>query len=99
MKSKPSLHQLNKIKDAYISRTDEIDMFRQQVISFFQTSKQFKSSPLPLIHSIKSRLKDPDHLIDKVATQIGGDVGDTMMLHDEICHLYPVFAFTEIDIH
>lgn len=66
MKSKPSLHQLNKIKDAYISRTDEIDMFRQQVISFFQTSKQFKSSPLPLIHSIKSRLKDPDHLIDKV---------------------------------
>jgi len=61
----PSKKQLAAVVGAYLARRDEIDLFRQQVVAFFQTS-QFDTSPLPTIHSVKSRLKDPDHLEDKV---------------------------------
>lgn len=61
----PSDKQLSAIVDAYLARKDEVDLFRQQVVAFFLTS-QFTSQPLPLIHSVKSRLKDPLHLKDKL---------------------------------
>lgn len=62
---RPSDRQLAAITGTYLTRRDEIDLFRQQVVAFFQTS-QFDTAPLPLIHSVKSRLKDPAHLEDKV---------------------------------
>jgi putative GTP pyrophosphokinase len=62
----PSSHHLKQIISHYRERKDEIDLFRQQVVNFFQTSRQFHSSPLPLVHSIKSRLKDEAHLEEKI---------------------------------
>lgn len=64
--STPSAHQLNAVTTAYLARKDEIDLFRQQVVGFFETSRHFSGQPLPLIHSVKSRLKDPEHLSEKV---------------------------------
>lgn len=61
----PTAKQLAAITGAYLARKDEIDLFRKQIVAFFQTS-QFDTAPLPLIHSVKSRLKDPSHLEDKV---------------------------------
>ena len=51
---------------AFMLRRDEIDMFRQQVANFFLTSRHFQTQPLPLVHTVKSRIKDPDHLREKI---------------------------------
>jgi putative GTP pyrophosphokinase len=62
----PTAKQLKAVIAAYLARKDEIDLFRQQVVSFFEKSRHFATQPLPLIHSVKSRLKDPAHLSGKV---------------------------------
>lgn len=45
---------------------DRFAIFEQQVCAFFKNSKILNSSPFPLIHSYKSRLKDLSHLEDKL---------------------------------
>lgn len=62
----PTRNQLKDVVAAYLARRDEIDLFRQQVVSFFEKSRHFHTQPLPLVHSVKSRLKDATHLEDKV---------------------------------
>jgi putative GTP pyrophosphokinase len=52
--------------DAFVQRRDEFEYFRRQVADFFLVSRQFTSGTLPLIHSLKSRLKDVDHLRKKI---------------------------------
>lgn len=94
--SRPTRHQLGLIVAAYDNRKDEIDMFRQQVVGFFETSKQFHKQPLPLVHSVKSRLKSNSHLLDKVkrkwpqkkisAASLFSDVNDLAGVR--ILHLY-----------
>lgn len=63
---KPTTKQINALTAAYVARKDEFELFRQQVAGFFQTSRLFNKPPLPLIHSIKSRLKDESHLAEKL---------------------------------
>lgn len=53
------------MKNRYSERVGEFDFFRKQVAAFFETPR-FNKKPLPLVHSVKSRVKDVDHLIDKV---------------------------------
>lgn len=65
-KNAPSEKALKSIVDAYQEKHDEFDLFRQQVASFFQTSRQFHKGTVPLVHSVRSRMKDVDHLTDKV---------------------------------
>lgn len=65
-KRTPTRKQLNAVADLYSERKDEFDLFRQQVAGFFQSSRHFQARPLPLVHSVKSRLKDVDHLKEKV---------------------------------
>lgn len=62
----PRKAQMDAVVEAYLSRRDELDYFRRQVTDFFLISRQFNSPPLPLVHSVKSRLKDVDHLREKV---------------------------------
>lgn len=62
----PTSKQLVAIVNAYQERRDDIDLFRKQVVSFFETSRQLRAGHLPPVHSIKSRMKDEDHLADKV---------------------------------
>ncbi len=56
-----------------MARIDEFDFFRQQVAGFFQTSRHFQSKPLPLVHSVKSRLKDVTHLKEKIKRKWGDE--------------------------
>jgi putative GTP pyrophosphokinase len=65
-KKLPTVRQLNALISLYSSRMDEFSLFSKQVSDFFQTSRQFKELPLPLIHSVKSRLKDEAHLAEKI---------------------------------
>lgn len=62
----PTRKQLKDVTEAYLARKDEIELFRQQVVSFFETSRHFHTHALPLVHSVKSRLKDASHLEAKV---------------------------------
>ena len=66
MSKKPTKKQLEALVACYVERVDEFDFFRQQVTGFFQTSRHFQEKPLSLVHSIKSRLKDKEHLAEKI---------------------------------
>ncbi len=62
----PSPDQIEAVVKAFMGRRDEIELFRRQVVDFFMVTSQFNSPPLPLIHSVKSRIKDVNHLQEKV---------------------------------
>jgi len=73
MAKKPTKKQLDALVAAYTQRQDQFDLFRQQVQAFFMSSRQFHGAPLPLVHSVKSRLKDPDHLREKIIKKTDDD--------------------------
>ena len=43
-----------------------LEQFLAQVKAFFELNPELNSQPLPIVHSIKSRIKNPDHLLDKL---------------------------------
>ena len=43
-----------------------LEQFLAQVRTFFELNPSLHLQPFPVIHSIKSRLKDPSHLRDKL---------------------------------
>lgn len=64
--ARPRKYEVDRLIAAYVDRHEEFDYFRRQVSDFFLISKKFNSPPLPLVHSVKSRLKDVDHLREKI---------------------------------
>lgn len=64
--AKPTKVQLDRLILEYLKHRDDFDLFRRQVADFFQVSRKFNTGQLPLVHSLKSRLKDPEHLRDKL---------------------------------
>jgi putative GTP pyrophosphokinase len=64
--TQPTKRELDPLIAAYEERRDEFDLFRRQVLDFFLVAKRFNAGPLPLVHSVKSRLKDSDHLREKI---------------------------------
>jgi ppGpp synthetase/RelA/SpoT-type nucleotidyltranferase len=55
---------------AYIGKQFEYKQFLASVLVFFQEHPELNKKPLPIIHSIKSRLKDPEHLSDKLLRKL-----------------------------
>jgi hypothetical protein len=55
-----------KVIDYYIQNQDRLRSFQASVVSFFEKHSKLKNGNIPIIHSIKSRLKDPEHLKDKL---------------------------------
>lgn len=51
---------------AYVSKKFEYKQFLAGVEVFFKEHPDLNEKPLPIIHSLKSRLKDPNHLYDKL---------------------------------
>jgi putative GTP pyrophosphokinase len=51
---------------AYQDRLFEYEQFLAAAIVFFEKHPELNKPPFPIIHSIKSRLKDPEHLEDKL---------------------------------
>lgn len=58
--------------NAYIEKQFEYKQFLAGVLVFFQEHPELNKKPLPIIHSIKSRLKDPAHLSDKLKRKLDG---------------------------
>lgn len=57
------------IKEAvelYKDKLFEFEQFLPSVLAFFEKHRKLNSKPLPIIHSIKSRFKDPGHLESKL---------------------------------
>jgi len=63
MATKRELSQLVKL---YRDHTHLFQYFQEGVISALRLDPKLNTDPLPIIHSIKTRLKDPDHLVDKI---------------------------------
>lgn len=61
---------------AYVDKQFEYEQFLAGVLVFFQKHPHLNKSPLPIIHSIKSRLKEPSHLADKLQRKL--DAGKTI---------------------
>lgn len=51
---------------SYIQTQFEYEQFLASVLVFFQKHPKLNQKPFPIIHSIKSRIKDPEHLADKL---------------------------------
>lgn len=51
---------------AYIDKQFEYEQFLAAILVFFQKHPHLNRKPFPIIHSIKSRLKDTNHLRDKL---------------------------------
>lgn len=43
-----------------------LDQFLTQVKTFFELNPNLHIPPFPIVHSLKARLKDPNHLLDKL---------------------------------
>lgn len=56
----------DKLIELYKAHKHEFERFLRSVVSYFELEPSLHESHLPAIHSIKSRLKDPDHLRDKL---------------------------------
>ena len=62
--------QISEAVDAYINKQFEYEQFLAGILVFFQKHPLLNKKPLPIIHSIKSRLKDPTHLADKLERKL-----------------------------
>ena len=67
----PSEEELQGLLNYFLKHRDEFELFRKQVADFFLISKRFNTQPLPIVHSIKSRIKDTDHLREKIKRKWG----------------------------
>lgn len=65
-KRRMTSRQVEALLSVYHEKLDELDLFRKQVAEFFLNSRRLQSGSLPLVHSVKSRLKDAGHLRDKI---------------------------------
>lgn len=54
------------LKEAYLNRKFKYEQFLVSVLAFFQKNPKLNNSTFPIIHSLKSRMKDPSHLEDKI---------------------------------
>jgi ppGpp synthetase/RelA/SpoT-type nucleotidyltranferase len=61
---------------AYVEKQFEYEQFLAGVLVFYQRHPQLNKSPLPIIHSIKSRLKDPNNLAEKLQRKL--NIGRTI---------------------
>lgn len=71
--------------ELYKEKLFEFEQFLPSVLAFFEKHRDLNRKPLPIIHSIKSRFKDPAHLENKLIRKREAGVQiDTANLFTEI---------------
>jgi putative GTP pyrophosphokinase len=58
--------------EKYSLARHRFDLFRKTVVSAFELDPVLNSAHSPIIHSVKSRLKDPEHLKAKLLRKVKG---------------------------
>lgn len=66
--TRSEMKQVDELVKVYLEGQKICELFRRQIVNEFEESKELQQ----LIHSIKSRLKDPDHLRDKLRRKLQG---------------------------
>lgn len=64
--SKKDRNTVDRLLSTYENERHNIEIFRNQLVTSFMESPQLA----PLLHSVKSRLKDPEHLKEKLFRKI-----------------------------
>ncbi len=82
----PPAEILDACLETYLQQRHNLGIFANGVREFFADHPILASGPFPTIHSVKSRLKDPDHLRSKLVRK----------KIDENRDITPVNLFTEI---
>ena len=64
------MDNIDEMVNLYKENRYRYEQFLIAVRAFFESHPSLHDPHLPIIHSIKSRLKDPDHLRDKLARKL-----------------------------
>lgn len=65
------MEEIENLVKLYEARRFEAESFAAQIVTMFQSAPTLKvSGQIPIVHSLKSRTKDPDHLRDKLQRKI-----------------------------
>jgi ppGpp synthetase/RelA/SpoT-type nucleotidyltranferase len=59
--------QSTDIVDAFQARLHEFEIFMEGVSGLFRKHPKIAAGPFPVVHSVKTRIKDRDHLIEKLS--------------------------------
>ena len=62
---------ISSIINTYTDNKHLFEHFMKSVQNFFELNPRLNKKPLPIIHSIKSRLKEVSHLEEKISRKIG----------------------------
>lgn len=82
---------------AYEERAHEISTFLVGITNWFEKHPRLRKLPLPIIHSVKARMKDPDHLREKLnrKKEVGVQIGAENLFHEitdlagvRVLHIY-----------
>lgn len=80
--------RINNAVKLYKEKLFEFEQFLPSVLAFFEKHPDLNKKSFPIIHSIKSRLKDPEHLRDKLERkEKAGKIIDEKNLFEEITDL------------
>lgn len=66
--------EINSVVKFYKDNQHRLIQFQASVEAFFSKHPKLTQKPFPIIHSIKTRLKDPDHLKDKIQRKLSDGV-------------------------
>jgi len=62
--------EINEAVQVYMEKQFEYEQFLASIRVFFEKHPNLNRHPSPIIHSLKSRLKDPTHLADKLERKL-----------------------------
>lgn len=80
--------KINEAVKLYKDKLFEFEQFLPSVLTFFEKHPRLNKKSFPVIHSIKSRLKDPEHLREKLKRKKNtGKIIDNKNLFKEITDL------------
>mgnify|MGYP003117817238 FL=1 len=65
-----NVDEINSVVEFYKDNQHRLIQFQASVEAFFSKHPKLTQKPFPIIHSIKTRLKDPDHLKDKIERKL-----------------------------
>ncbi|TNE82504.1 MAG: (p)ppGpp synthetase [Bacteroidetes bacterium] len=89
--------QIDSVISYYKENLHRFQQFQASVETFFVKHPILNAKPLPIIHSVKTRIKDPDHLKDKIDRKLkqGKEISKDNLFTDitdligfRVLHLY-----------
>lgn len=57
---------MDEIITIYKDEKFKIEQFLKRLVNFFQDNPDLHKEPLPVVHSVKYRMKNEQHLADKI---------------------------------